>query len=139
MLLVLLVIFPSMIGVIFYALSEQRREARLQAQETALRMARLSAREQETLITGAHHLLMTLAELPEVRERKPAKCAELFAVIIKKFPYYTNIGAVSPEGDVFCSGLQNRSSNANIADIVWQSFFRFLSGPWNGTLRSTSR
>ena len=73
MLLVLLVIFPSMIAVIFYALSEQRREARLQAQEAALRMARLSAREQETLITGAHHLLMTLVELPEVRERKPAK------------------------------------------------------------------
>ncbi len=108
MLLVLLVIFPSMIAVIFYALSEQRREARLQAQEAALRIARLSAREQETLITSAHHLLMTLAELPEVRERKPAKCAELFAGIMKKFPYYTNIAAVSPKGDVFCSGLPNR-------------------------------
>jgi len=116
MLLVLLVIFPSMIAVILYALSEQRREARFQVQETALRMARLSAMEQETLITGAHHLLMTLAELPEVRERKPAKCGELFAGIMKKFPYYTNIAAVSPNGDIFCSGLPNGSSNANIAD-----------------------
>ncbi len=115
MLLVLLVIFPSMIGVILYAVSEQQRQARLQAQEAALRIARLSAREQEILISGAHHLLITLAQLPEVRERKPAKCAQLFSGIMKKFPYYTNIAAVSPKGDIFCSGLPN-PSNANVAD-----------------------
>ena len=115
-LLVLIVIFPSMIGIIFYSLSEQRREARLQAQETALRIARLSAREQERLITGAHHLLMALAELPQVRERKTDKCSQLFAGILKKFPYYTNVAAVTPQGDVFCSGLPRNSTNTNIAD-----------------------
>jgi signal transduction histidine kinase len=114
-LLVLLVIFPSMILVIFYAFWEQRREARLQAQETALRVVRLAATEQERLITGAHHLLITLAELPEVRERKSAECSKLLAGIIKKFPYYTNVAAVTPQGDIFCSGLPDRS-NPNIAD-----------------------
>jgi signal transduction histidine kinase len=104
-----------MILVIFYAFWEQRREARLQAQETALRVARLAATEQERLITGAHHLLITLAELPEVRERKSAECSKLLAGIIKKFPYYTNVAAVTPQGDIFCSGLPDRS-NPNIAD-----------------------
>jgi signal transduction histidine kinase len=112
----MLIIFPSMIGIIFYALSEQRREARLQAQETALRVARLSAREQERLVTGAHHLLMSLAELPEVRQRKADRCSQLFAGILKKFPYYTNVAAVTPQGDIFCSGLTKHSSIPNIAD-----------------------
>jgi signal transduction histidine kinase len=117
--LVLLVIFPAMVGVIFYTLSAQRREARQQAQETALRIARLSAREQERLITGAHHLLMTLAELPEIRERKAAECNRLFAGIFKKFPYYTNLAAVTPQGDIFCSGLPNVASQPNIADRAY--------------------
>lgn len=115
-LLVTLIVFPSMIAIIFYGLSEQRREARLQAQETALRIARLSAREQERLITGAHHLLMTLAELPKIRQRQAAKCSQLFGGLLKKFPQYTNIGAVTPRGDVFCSGLPNHSRASNIAD-----------------------
>jgi signal transduction histidine kinase len=114
--LVMLITFPSMVAIIFYALSEQRRDARLQAQETALRVARLSAREQERLITGAHHLLMSLAELPEVRQRKADRCSQLFAGILKKFPYYTNVAAVTPQGDIFCSGLTNHSSIPNIAD-----------------------
>jgi signal transduction histidine kinase len=115
-LLVTLVVFPSMIAIIFYALSEQRREARLQAQETALRIARLSAREQERLITGAHHLLITLAELPKVRQRQAAGCSQLFAGLLKKFPQYTNIAAVTPQGDIFCSGLPSLSTAPNIAD-----------------------
>ena len=115
-LLVTLIVFPSMIAIIFYALSEQRREARLQAQETALRIARLSAREQERLITGAHHLLMALAELPKVRQRQAAKCSLLFAGLLKKFPQYTNIAAVTPQGDIFCSGLSSHSTAPNIAD-----------------------
>jgi len=109
-----------MISVIFYASWAQRRAARLQAQETALRVARLAAVEQERLITGASYLLMTLAELPEVRERKPAECRKLFADILKKFPYYTNVAAVTPQGDIFCSGLPNQNQ-PNIAD---RAYFR---------------
>ena len=115
-LLVLLVIFPVMFGVLIYALQEQRREARLQAQETALRIARLAAREQERLIAGAHQLLMTLTELPEVRERRSDQCSKLFADIMKKFPHYTNIAAVTPQGDLFCSGLPYQISTTNITD-----------------------
>jgi len=107
-----------MISVIFYASWSQRRAARLQAQETALRVARLAAVEQERLITGASHLLMTLAELPEVRERKPAECSKLFGDIMKKFPYYTNVAAVTPQGDIFCSGLANQNQR-NVADRAY--------------------
>lgn len=118
MLLVLFAIFPSMILVILYASWEQRREARLQAQDTALRVVRLAATEQQRLIIGAHHLLKILAELPEVRERKAAECSSLFAGIIKQFPHYTNLAAVTPQGDIFCSGLPN-GSNPNIADRTY--------------------
>ncbi|HEX5022569.1 MAG TPA: ATP-binding protein [Candidatus Binatia bacterium] len=114
--LVLIVIFPVVFGVLIYALREQRREARLQAQDTALRIARLAAREQERLIAGAHQLLMTLTELPEVRERRSEQCSKLFAGIMKKFPHYTNIAAVTPQGDLFCSGLPYKTSTMNITD-----------------------
>ena len=59
---------------------------------------------------------MSLAELPEVRQRKADRCSQLFAGILKKFPYYTNVAAVTPQGDIFCSGLTNNSSIPNIAD-----------------------
>lgn len=118
-LLVLLIIFPVIAAVLFYALSEQRREARVQAQDSALRIARLAAREQERLIAGTQHLLMTLAELPEVRERKPAECSKLFAAMMKRFPHYTNIAAVTPQGDIFCSGLPGYDRSPNIADRAY--------------------
>ncbi|HUK42759.1 MAG TPA: cache domain-containing protein, partial [Candidatus Acidoferrales bacterium] len=116
--LVLLVIFPSMIFLIFEAAWEQRNDARLQAQQTALRVAQLAAMEQERLITGAHHLLMTLAELPEVRETRADACNKLFAAVMKKFPYYTNVAAATPRGEIFCSGLPNHPT-INIADRAY--------------------
>jgi signal transduction histidine kinase len=107
--LVLLMIFLSMVGLVVYVIWQQRRESRQQAQQMALRIARLAAWQQEKLITGAHHLLMALAALPEVRERKTAKCNQLFAGVGKNFPYYTAVGAATPEGNIFCSSLSNSS------------------------------
>ncbi len=113
--LVLGVLFPCMIAIILYVVWEQRREARAQAQENALRVARLAAMQQERLITGAEYFLMALAELPEVRERKAEPCSQIFATLLKKFPYYTNIAAVTPEGEIFCAALP-RAKNTNISD-----------------------
>jgi signal transduction histidine kinase len=109
-----------MIAIILYVVWEQRREAREQAQENALRVARLAAMQQERLITGAEHFLMALAELPEVREHKAEPCSRIFTSLLKKFPYYTNIAAATPEGEIFCAALP-RGKNTNISD---RSYFQ---------------
>ena len=118
--LVLGTLCPCMIAIILYVVWEQRREARAQAQENALRVARLAAMQQERLITGAEHFLMALAELPEVREHKAEPCSRIFTSLLKKFPYYTNIAAATPEGEIFCAALP-RAKNTNISD---RSYFQ---------------
>ncbi len=112
------ILFPCMLAIILYVVWAERREARVQAQESALRVARLAAMQQQRLITGAEHFLMALAELPEVRERKAEPCSRIFARLLKKFPYYTNIAAVTPEGEIFCAALP-RAKNTNIADRAY--------------------
>ena len=119
-LIVLLAVYPSMILIIGYAFWEQRREARFQVQETAVRVAQLAANEQERLIVSTEHLLMVLAELRSVRERNSEKCSQLFADFMKKLPFYTNLAAVTPQGDVFCSG----SSRANYPGIADRAYFQ---------------
>lgn len=119
-LLVLLVVFPSMILIIGYVFWEQQREARLQAQETAIRVARLAASEQERLISSMEYLLRVLAELPAVRSRNSKECSKLFADLMRTLPLYTNIAAVSSRGDVFCSG----PSAAAHPSIAEQFYFR---------------
>ncbi len=119
--LVLSIVFPSMILIIGYAFWEQRREARFQAQETALRVARLAASEQEILIARTEQLLMVLAQLPAVRERNSEKCSRLFTEFMRHtFPLYTNLGAATPQGDVFCSGLPT----GNYPNIGDREYFR---------------
>jgi signal transduction histidine kinase len=109
-----------MVILIFYTAWEERRTARLSAQQTALSVAQLVAVEQDRLIAATHQLLMTLAELREVREQRVAECNETFAKLMKRFPYYTNVAAATPSGEIFCSGL----SGAKMTSISDREYFQ---------------
>jgi len=118
LLLVLLTALPALVLILSTAW-EQRRQAITGASDDALRLARLAAADHARLVEGARSLLIGLAQLSEVQMHNAKACSALFAKVQQQFPLYKNIGAVRPDGEVFCSTRLRGSGNI-VADT---SFF----------------
>jgi len=119
LLLVLLAILPAS-GLILYTAWEQRRQATSEAQQKALHLAAIAAADHERLIEGARQLLAGLARLSEVRTRDSRACSALFADLLKQYRVYANLGAIEPDGNLFCSALPP-GGPVNLAD---RAYFR---------------
>ena len=117
LLLILLAVLP-MLGLMLYTYAEQRHQAASEVEQNALRLSRLAASNHDQLIESTHQLLIALALLPQVRNGNAADCSALFADILKGFPSYANLGAVKPNGDLFCSALPS-STVVNVADRAY--------------------
>lgn len=102
--LVALAVLPFL-GLTFYSAVEQRRVAGLEAQETALRLARIASTRQGQMILGTRQLLTGLAQLREVREPNGSACKTLFGDLLKAYPLYSNLGAIDLAGRLYCSAL----------------------------------
>jgi len=102
LLLVLLAVVPAF-GLTFFTDLQERKMASTNAQEEALRLARLAAADQEQLIEGVRQLLVTLARLPEVHGENTAGCHLLFVDLLRQHRRYANLGATRPNGEIFCS------------------------------------
>ncbi len=109
-----------MLALMLYAASEQRQRAAQQAQENALRLARLAAADHEKLVDGARYLLIALAQLPAVRNHDPVACHAFTANLLAQYTPYANFGAVDREGNIWCMGLTQHVA-VNVAD---RSYFR---------------
>ena len=114
LLLVLLALIPAL-GLVIYTASEQRQSAAIQAKENALRVARVAASHQEQLIEGARELVLTLAQLPAVRDGDPVACRVFLANLLKQYPHYLQLGVAERDGTVFCTAIPD-SRPVNIAD-----------------------
>ena len=119
LLLVLLAVLPAL-ALILSTSWEQQRQAAVGAQEDALRLARLAASDHERLIEGARSLLTGLAQLSDVQMHNSKRCSALFAEVQRRFPLYANVGAIRPDGHVFCAARSPHGLD-NVAD---QPFFR---------------
>jgi HAMP domain-containing protein len=117
LLLVLVALLPTR-GLGIYTTWEMRQAARTEALQDAMRLARITSTAAERLIEGTRQILTVLARLPEVRRRDAAACRKLLADLLKPYPYYSNLGAASPDGDVFCSAVPFEGV-ANIADRTY--------------------
>ncbi|MEX2147185.1 MAG: AAA family ATPase [Candidatus Rokuibacteriota bacterium] len=89
-----------------YTRTQSREVAAADAHRGALRLAHAMAREQERMIEAARQLLVGVAQRSEIQARTPGSCTELLAGVLKAFPAYLDIVAVTPEGETFCSGRQ---------------------------------
>lgn len=107
-LLVLLAALPAL-ALLLLTASEQRNDAIGAAEEDALRVARLAAANQNSLIAQTRLLLNTLARLPEVRADDPAACDTLLVNLVDSDPRYTNLGVVYRDGTAFCTGLTDET------------------------------
>jgi signal transduction histidine kinase/HAMP domain-containing protein len=107
LLLVGLAVGP-IVGLVLYTAAAQRQLAARQVQGDALRLVRFVSDEHSQLLEGARQLLTGLAQISEVRHRREEACSALFADVLKRFPIYSNVGAVQPDGELFCSGVPRR-------------------------------
>src|SRR5437867_1307286 len=119
LLLVLLAELPALALIVSTAW-EQQHQAAVGAQDDALRLARLAASDHERLIEAARSLLTGLAQLSDVQMHNAKACSALFAEVQRRFPLYTDIGAIRPDGHVFCAARAGHRA-VNVAD---QPFFQ---------------
>jgi diguanylate cyclase (GGDEF)-like protein len=107
LLLVLLAVLPAL-ALILSTAWEQRRQSLQGALDDALRLARESASDNQRLIEGARSLLTGLAQLSAVQMHNSKACSALFAEVQRRFPLYVDIGAIRPDGQVFCAARAGR-------------------------------
>ncbi|HEX9075328.1 MAG TPA: cache domain-containing protein, partial [Anaerolineae bacterium] len=115
--LVLLALLPGL-AFFLYNASEQRHQSAVHNQQDALRLARLVAANQKYLIEGARYLLITLSQLPPVRDQDAATCSIYMANLLAQYAPYSNFGAVDREGNIFCMGRELKRP-VNIADRAY--------------------
>lgn len=102
LLLVLGAVVP-VLGLTVYTNTELRRLAADHAEAEALRLVRIAASDQQDSIHDTRQLLFALAQLPELVEEDPVACSALLAGLLNQYPQYTRVGAIAPDGDLFCS------------------------------------
>lgn len=118
LLLVLLAVLPALTLVGISAIRNRSTLAG-QAEENALRVARLSAAGHESAMEGARQFLTALARVPEVRSGNVARCEELVRDLLTRFPNYLNFGLADlPGGDVTCSAVPS-TTRVNVRDRTY--------------------
>ena len=108
-------------GLLLYTTFEQRREAKEQAQTQALNLLQLAALDQKHMLSAARQQLITLAQLPIVRNPALAEeCTALFMRLKSQQRFYNNLGIADRKGQIYCSGA-TLIKPINIAD---RDYFR---------------
>jgi signal transduction histidine kinase len=104
LLLVLLAAIPAL-GLALYTNLEERQLRKALVQEHAMRLSRLVSADYERLIEDAQQLLVTLAQLPAVRDSNQSACNALFADLLAQRSSYANLGVIDADGNISCSAL----------------------------------
>ena len=117
MALVLLALLPAL-GLILYISHHHGRETLSAAREQMYLLAHMAAADYARLVDNTHQLLETLAHLPEVREGRGQPCSALMARANVGYAQYANLGAIRPDGSVFCSARPQRGP-VNVSDRAY--------------------
>ena len=100
--LVLLAVLPALAVILYVGHHHGQRE--LSAAREQMRLfARLTATDYTHLVNNTRQLLATLARLPEVRDGRGQSCNTLMGRIKSGYAQYANLGAIRPDGTIFCS------------------------------------
>jgi signal transduction histidine kinase len=105
--LVILGLLP-VVGVLAVTASERRNQAITDVHQNTLRLAQLAASNQQQLIAGARDILITLAQLPAIKNHDRPACLFFLTNILMQHPLYANFGAADQDGDIFCMTLPQR-------------------------------
>ncbi|MBV9150661.1 MAG: response regulator [Alphaproteobacteria bacterium] len=100
--LVVLSILPAL-AVQTYNEIELRQSRGAEARNEALRLAKFASGELDRIVDNGRGLLVTLANLPALRQKDAAACTAYVTALKTAFPQYRAIGAVDLTGNAFCT------------------------------------
>ncbi len=100
---VLVALVPSL-GIVWWSSRDHRRVLVRQVGESAHDLAELVAERHQRAVDGARGLLVGISRLPSVRRLDGKACSADVAPVLSEPPRYANVGAVTPDGSLFCSG-----------------------------------
>jgi len=116
--LVALAAFP-VAGILLLSGVDRQREALRTSRQLVESQSASVAEQQQRLIDGIHQLLLTLSELPEVRNQDHKTCDVIFAKLADQNPRIASLFAVNPDG--FLLSANTPFSQTSIAD---RKYFR---------------
>ncbi|HEX3000156.1 MAG TPA: cache domain-containing protein, partial [Armatimonadota bacterium] len=88
------------------------------AQQNTQRLLAPAIANYGRLIEETGQLLTVISRLPEVRDRNGPATGRLFRDLLKRYPLYSNLGGILPDGTVFASGLPLRGP-LNLKDRLY--------------------
>ena len=115
--LVLLAIIPTL-ALILYSGIEHRQEAAAGARDSALRLARQVAVDQEHMILGAAQLMSVIANWPAIRESDNSGVSEFLRGLLQQNPIYTNLAIFNNKGELKYSALTS-VGDSNCSSSGW--------------------
>jgi signal transduction histidine kinase len=116
-LLVLLGIIPALL-ITFASGLEQRRLARLRAQDDAFRYTRLVSGYEDTLADNTRRLLQLVVS--DARIQDPQACEPYLSLVNKEYSIYSGISSVAIDGSIVCTSVRDAEAQ-NVAD---RSYFQ---------------
>jgi hypothetical protein len=133
-LLTLLVLLPAS-GIVVALGLEQRRQEIVHAERDALLLVRSLAVRQEQIAVGTKQMLFTLSRLSEVSRFDARACHDLFRDLLDQYPFYSNIGLATPDGNLLADARSftpgaavNVSEQKHIRDAM--TTFDFSAGEY---------
>ncbi|MHB9072297.1 MAG: diguanylate cyclase [Desulfobaccales bacterium] len=111
--IVLLASIP-MVGLIIHNDLQSRRQAADNYQRALKILVGQGEDDFHSAISQTRQLLMGLAQFPALSQRHSEDCSALFAALLKEGHLYRNIFVLTPDGDLFASGLPPKGP-ANLA------------------------
>jgi diguanylate cyclase (GGDEF)-like protein/PAS domain S-box-containing protein len=102
--IVLLASIPT-VGLIIYNDLQFRRQASENYQRALNILVGQGEDDYQSAISQTRQFLAGLAQSPALSQRHSEDCSALFAALLKEGRLYANIFALTPDGDLFASGL----------------------------------
>ena len=94
----------------------ERKAEFAKARDDALLVVQSLAAQQEQIAMATKAMLSTLAQLREVQELDPGVCNRIFRELNDRFPYYSVILAITPDGRPFASSMPFNPDKMNLSD-----------------------
>ena len=116
-LLILVAVVPAM-AVMLYTAWEQRQLDATRIREKVAHLTKLEAREERQILEGGQQILEAMAHFLQSSAGDPVSCASFFTSLLEHYQRYANLGAVKPDGQVFCSAVP-LSGPTDASDRIW--------------------
>ena len=107
--LILMAVVPAF-GLILYSAAKHRELTASQVKQNALVAARVIASEHDRVLENAHEFLVTLARVPQIRDKDKAGCRRILSGLLE--PRYADLVVADKNGNPFCTALPTGNSLA---------------------------